>query len=125
MVAFIVQAVIIVLSPLLVFMPNLINLRRTGMVGYSRLANQHMELFEEKWVHGKNPDHEPLLGHPDLSSQRDLGTDFSVVRELNIAPFGKRHAVWVAVQAALPLLVLLIAATPATTVVHTNFKMVM
>ena len=65
--AFVVLALLIVLSPLLpVFTPKLYRLKRAGLVDYGRLANQHMQEFDRKWVRGR-PEGESLLGTRILS----------------------------------------------------------
>jgi hypothetical protein len=69
--AFVVIAVLIVLSPLLVFTQKLYRLKRAGLADYGRLASQHMQEFDQKWVRDR-PDGESLLGTPDISSQADM-----------------------------------------------------
>lgn len=120
--AFVVLALLIVLSPLLVFTPKLYRLKRAGLVDYGRLANQHMQEFDRKWVRGR-PEGESLLGTPDISSQADLGGGYSVIREMRIVPVNKMVVLQVAGFAVLPMIPLVLIATPVEQVVHTLLKM--
>jgi hypothetical protein len=121
---FVVIAVLIVLSPLLVFTPKLYRLKRAGLVDYGRLVHEHMQQFDRKWVRDRR-EGERLLGNPDFSSQADMGVDYSVVREMRIVPVNKMVILQVAVLAALPMIPLVLIFTPIEKVVHTILKMLL
>jgi hypothetical protein len=122
--AFVVIAVLIVLSPLLVFTQKLYRLKRAGLVDYGRLANQHMQEFDQKWVRDR-PDGESLLGTPDISSQADMGLDYSVIREMRIVPINKMVILQVDLLAALPLVPVVLIVTPIEEIAHTLLRMLL
>lgn len=77
---------VLLLGPLLVFAPRLLRLKRVAIVEYSRLGDEYMSAFQQKWVRGPRGD-ETLLGTPDIQSLADLGTAVDVVHALRPAPF--------------------------------------
>jgi hypothetical protein len=119
---FVVMAVAVVMAPLFLFQPRLLELKRTGLLEYGKLANEHMELFDRKWVRNIRPEGERLLGTPDISSQADLGNSYFVIRDMNIIPITKQGVILVALQASAPMLVLVLIATPVEQVIQTVLK---
>jgi hypothetical protein len=120
--AFVVIALLIVFSPLLVFTPKLYRLKRAGLMDYGRLAHRHMQDFDRKWVRD-GPEGERLLGNPDISSQADMSVDYFVIRDMRIVPVNKMVILQVAVLAVLPMIPLVLVATPVEEIVRTILKM--
>lgn len=125
MVGFIVLSVIVALFPLLLVAPTLRIIRNKGLVDYGRLARTYTESFDRKWVHTSVPPPEPLLGTSDIQSLADMGNSFQLVQGMMIAPITKRLILQIAVQAALPLLPVIMLATPTSRVLRAIIKMVM
>ncbi|MGA3211120.1 MAG: hypothetical protein ABSD20_07410 [Terriglobales bacterium] len=121
--AYIAISVVVVMAPLLVFTPALYHLRRTGLVEYGRLANRYMAEFDEKWIHGRVPEGEPLLGTNDVQSQADLGASYSVIRGMHLTPISKADLFRVALAVALPMVPLVFIATPVDKIVQALLKM--
>jgi hypothetical protein len=89
-------------GPLLVLVPVLARVRRQGLREYGMLVQRHNQLFNEKWIgNGRSGDEVPL-GNPDMSSLVDLGSSFTVVRQIQVFPVGRRQLIQVAVVACLP-----------------------
>ena len=102
LVAYLLLVELIVFGPLLLFLPVLAGARREGLRAYGTLVQQHNQLFHDKWIKGQGSTGESPLGHPDMSSLVDLGSSFTVVREMNVVPVGRRQLLQVAVIACLP-----------------------
>ena len=99
-------------GPLLIFLPLLARTRLEGLRSYGMLVQQHNQLFHDKWIGGNRPDDETPLGNPDMSSLVDLGSSFTVVRQMNIVPVGATQLIQVAIVACLPGLPLLFLVLP-------------
>jgi len=95
--------VLFLLGPLTVFTPSLARAKRTGLAQYGKLASEYVTAFEAKWLHGPEGE-EQLLGTADLQSLSDLGQSYSVIREMNVMPFGIQDISRLAIATAAPLL---------------------
>jgi len=122
---YIVLSLILGLLPLTLLSPRMQRVRKTGLLEYGKLANQYTESFDRKWVHPSEPASEALLGTADLQSLADLGNSYSVIQEMSIAPITKRLVIFLASQAALPLVPVIIMCTPTAELVNAIVKMVM
>jgi hypothetical protein len=106
-VAYLVLVNLIFLGPLLVFVPLLAGTRRQGLREFSTLANRYDSAFVEKWIRGKAPADEPLLGTGDIQSLADLGNSYQYARQMKPIPFDLRTVIQMSVIAAAPMLPLL------------------
>jgi hypothetical protein len=79
---------VMVLSPLLVFAPQLARAKHSGLREYGTLAERYVREFDAKWMRGRAVD-EPLVGSADIQSLADLGNSFEVVRTMRLAPVTK------------------------------------
>jgi hypothetical protein len=95
--------VLFLLGPLLVFTPGLSRAKRTGLAQYGKLASVYVTAFEDRWIRGEVKEDE-LLGTGDIQSLSDLGQSYSLVREMNVVPFGLQDLTRLALATALPLL---------------------
>jgi hypothetical protein len=95
--------VLFLLGPLTVFTPRLARVKLTGLAEYGKLASEYVTAFEAKWLHGQQGE-EPLLGTADIQSLSDLGQSYSIIREMNIVPFGVQDLARLALATAVPLL---------------------
>jgi hypothetical protein len=123
MIAYGVLAILVLVAPLLVVTPRLINVRKKALLEYGALVTSHAALFDDKWIRGNHAPDEVLLGNPDASSLADLGGSFSVVRQMQVVPIDKRTLINLAVAAALPMAPVFIFATPADELVGAVIKM--
>jgi hypothetical protein len=106
-VAYLVLINLIFLGPLLVFLPLLARTRRQGLREFSALANRYDYAFVDKWIRGKAPADEPLLGTGDIQSLADLGNSYQFARQMKPIPFDLRTIIQMSVIAAAPMLPLL------------------
>jgi hypothetical protein len=66
---------------------------------------------------------EVLLGNPDASSLADLDGSFSVIRKMRLVPINKPTLVALAVAAALPMIPVVVLATPTYELIRVVIKM--
>lgn len=96
--------VLFILGPLTMFSPHLSRAKRRGLREYGLLAGRYVFGFEERWIRGGDPDMSELLGSGDIQSLADLGNSYSVVREMQLVPFGVYDITRLAAASAAPLL---------------------
>ncbi len=106
-IAILVATAVICLGPMLVFVPIMARKRRAALREYGILVVRYNRAFHEKWVAGKAPEGEPLLGSADIQSLADLGGSFEFIRSMKLVPFSLRVIIQLAVVAALPAVPLL------------------
>ena len=123
LVVYLILVEVILLGPLVVFAPVLMRGRREGLDKYGSLANRYNRAFHRKWVQGRPPDDEPLLGTADIQSLADLGNSFGFVRSMNVLPVGRKDVVRLAAQALLPMAPLVFLAMPVGQVLDYVAKM--
>lgn len=99
---------LVVLGPLLLFMPQLGETRRRGLREYGGLAQRYVREFDAKWLRGGAPGGEPLVGSADIQSLADLGNSFELVRSMRVVPVTRDAVVQLAVITLLPLAPLLL-----------------
>ena len=104
--------VFLVVGPLLVFAPQLARAKRTGLREYGTLAQGYVREFDAKWVHGKRPDEEPILGSGDIQSLADLGNAFAVVQGMRIVPVTTEALFQLAVATVAPIVPLVLTLMP-------------
>jgi hypothetical protein len=109
---YLVAMLLLILGPLLIFVPLLARTRRQGLRQYSFLSNDYNRAFHQKWVTGTPPTDEPLLGSADIQSLADLGNSFGMIREMRIFPFSQQQILQMAVVACLPGLPLIFLVMP-------------
>ena len=96
--------VFIILGPLVMFAPLLERTQRRGSREYSLLANQCVFRFEEKWIRGRVPDADEVLGSEDIRTMASMADIVSTVRQMRYVPFGTQDITYLVVIAAAPLL---------------------
>jgi len=117
MIAYGILAILFLIVPLLVVAPVLLKIKRKGLLEYGAQVTIHNQLFDQKWVQEKQHS-ESLLGNPDASSLADLGTSFTVVRQMRLVPIDKPTLITLAISAALPMLPVILYATPAAELIR-------
>ena len=99
---------LLVLGPLLPFMPHLARARRIGLREYGALAQRYVREFDEKWIRGNRPSGEPLVGSGDIQSLADLGNAYEVIRSMRTVPFTRDTVIQLAVITLVPVAPLLL-----------------
>lgn len=114
--------VLVILGPLTMFSPLLLRTKRSGLGEYGTLVTSYAIDFDEKWVHGSTD--EGILGTGDIQSLADLANSYSVVREMNLVPFGRGDVAQLVGATALPLLPLLLTMMPLEELVSRVVKII-
>jgi hypothetical protein len=102
----------IVILPLLVFVPQLAQAKRTGLREYGTLGERYVREFDAKWLRGGAPDGEALVGSADIQSLADLGNSYEVVRTMRPVPVTKEMVIQVAVATLAPIVPLALTMMP-------------
>jgi hypothetical protein len=102
----------IVFGPLLVFSPQLARAKRRGLNEYGTLAERYVRDFDDKWLRGRAPEGESLLGSADIQSLADMGNSFAVVRTMRAAPITRDAVLELAACVLVPLAPLLLTVMP-------------
>jgi hypothetical protein len=113
----------VILGPLLVFAPQLADVKRRGLREYGTLAERYVREFDEKWLRGAAPADEPFVGSGDIQSLADLGNSYEVVRTMHIAPITKDAILLLAAATLMPILPLLLTMMPLDELVKMLFGM--
>jgi hypothetical protein len=112
MIGYGVLAVTILVLPLLVVVPVLIKVKKKALFEFGALVTHHDQLFDAKWIEHHHPADEEILGNPDASSLADLGASFDVIRGMSFIPIDKPTLIGLVVAAALPMIPVIVFATP-------------
>jgi hypothetical protein len=123
MIGYGVLAIIFLVAPLLVVTPLLIRTKRRALFEYGAVVTIHNQQFDQKWIKKQGTPGEIMLGNPDASSLGDLGASFAVIREMGIVPIDKPTLITLALAAALPMLPVVLIATPTDEMIKIVLKM--
>jgi hypothetical protein len=123
MIGYCVLAVVVLAAPLLVLTPKLLRVKRKGIYEYGSLGTSYTKSFDAKWIQGISPEPEPLLGASDIQSLADLRNSFAVVQQMKVLLINREVLLGLAVPSILPLLPLIIIATPTDEIVRGVLKL--
>jgi hypothetical protein len=121
--AYCVLATLVLVTPLLLLVPMLLSVKKRGLLEYGALATRYTQTFDAKWVHGRPPDGEMLLGSSDIQSLADMGNSFAVVRGMRVVPIDKQTLIGLASATVLPMVPVLILGTPVDQVIRTVLQL--
>jgi hypothetical protein len=102
----------IVLGPLLLFAPQLAEVKRRGEREYGTLAERYVREFDAKWLRGGVSADEPLVGSGDIQSLADLSNSFEVVRTMRVVPVTKEAILRLVAAALAPVVPLVLTMMP-------------
>jgi hypothetical protein len=100
-------------APLLVVTPVLVKIKKKALLEYGALVTEHNQQFDQKWIRGKDRSDELIPGNPDSSSLIDLGSSFTVVRQMGFVPIDKPTLIALVAAAVLPMASVFLFAVPA------------
>jgi hypothetical protein len=116
-------AVLLLVAPLLVTTPKLVETKREALLSYGALVTSHNQSFAAKWIGGHALQGDEILGNPDPSSLIDLGSSFQVVQQMKPVPINRSTLIALAAAGALPVVPLVLLVTPADELVRGVLKM--
>jgi hypothetical protein len=103
---------LLAVGPLVVFVPQLAQAKRTGLREYGTLAQRYVREFDAKWLRGGAPADEPLVGSGDIQSLADLGNSLEVVRTMRSLPVTKEALLQLAAASLAPIVPLALTMMP-------------
>jgi hypothetical protein len=103
---------LLVFGPLMVFTPQLLRTRRTGLREYGNFAERYVRSFDAKWLRAGAPEGEALLGSGDIQSLADLANSHEVVQTMKVAPITKAAVIQLALAMLVPIAPLLLTMMP-------------
>ncbi len=116
---------VLIFGPLIMFCPTLIRFRQAWLRQYSLLVLRYNRAFHEKWVEGKAPEGEPLLGSTDIQSLADLGNSYEFIRQMKVVPLSVRVILQLAVVTLIPALPLVLLVIPIEDILDIMTKAVL
>jgi hypothetical protein len=102
----------VALVPLTFFTPHITRTKREGLREYGLLAVRYVGEFRDKWLRGRPPEGEVLVGSADIQSLADLANSYAVIRDMGFVPIGKQAMIALAAVLALPFAPLLLTMIP-------------
>lgn len=102
----------LVFAPLFVFSVQLARAKRQGLAEYGTLAERYVREFDAKWLRGRAPADEPLVGSADIQSLADLGNSFELVRSMRFAPVTRDAVLQLSAATLAPLAPLALTMMP-------------
>jgi hypothetical protein len=113
---------LVLILPLAIFTPKLLATKRKGLQQYGTLATAYTGAFQNKWVVGKNPQNDALLGTRDIQSLADLANSYALIKKMNPLPVDLRSMLHLVIAALLPMAPLLLAVMPLKDLLKLLFK---
>jgi hypothetical protein len=104
-------ALVVAFGPLLLFAGHLYRALRHDLPMYRHLGLVYVREFRRKWLRAGEPG-EPLLGTSDLQSLNDLGGAFEITARTRFIPVDRRALLTVTAAIVVPLLPVVLAASP-------------
>ena len=109
-------ATVLLVSPLLAFLPKLLLARRQALRDYGALVGRHGRLTRQRWIEGKSLDSQgeagAILEAPELGPIADTTSLYEAVRNSRRSPIGTMALARVLVPLLLPPLVALATQIP-------------
>ena len=107
---------IVVLGPLLLFVPRLTRLRRLGIFEYGALGQFESMQFHKRWIQHRAGREEEFPASPEASTLTDYGSSYQNIEHLQPFPFDQGAFVGLVLAVAVPLLPVVLAEVPFATV---------
>jgi hypothetical protein len=107
---------IVVLGPLVLFVPRLTRLRRLGIFEYGALGQLESMQFHQRWILHRAGREEEFPATPEASTLTDYGSSYQNIEHLQPFPFDQGAFVALILAVAIPLLPVVLAEVPFVTV---------
>jgi hypothetical protein len=117
-------ALFIVLAPLLVFFPQLMEVQLRGRREYGALAQRYVREFDDKWLRGTKRAEEELMGSADIQSLADFGNSYAVIKEMSCIPFTAKSVLQLALITLAPLAPLILTVVPLDVILNNLVKVI-
>jgi hypothetical protein len=107
---------IVVLGPLVLFVPRLTRLRRLGIFEYGALGQLESMQFHQRWILHRAGREGEFPATPEASTLTDYGSSYQNIEHLQPFPFDQGAFVALILAVAIPLLPVVLAEVPFVTV---------
>lgn len=107
--------VMLLVAPLLSFVPVLLRTWQRGALEYGALAERAGQAFERKWL-GQRARDEDMLEQPDFSSTTDLYQVVANVYSIRFVPVGLKDLAALIIAMLLPFVPVVLLAVPASVI---------
>jgi hypothetical protein len=109
---FIVIVAIVVIAPLAVFAPQLLALRRQGLLEYGALVAEHGQLVHRRWIDNEAVPNAELLDAPELGPVADTVSLYAAVENTQPMPVNRRTLAMIFIPILLPMAPLITIEVP-------------
>jgi hypothetical protein len=122
MVAFVVTALLVFLSPLLVFAGPLLKAKKQALLDYGALIGRHGKLVRERWIEGREVKEDAILNAPELGPVADTTSLYEAVKQMRIVPLGKASIAPILLAAAIPMIAVFAIQVPVKDILKMLMK---
>lgn len=122
LISYVVIAMTLMLSPLLLLTPRLAALKRAGMLAYGALGTDCAEEFEQKWLGRARGGGSPILDVGDSSALADLTGVYTTVAGMVTVPVPRFVLIQFLLASVVPLLPLALLVMPMDQLVDKLFS---
>lgn len=121
--ALIVIGLLILIAPVLVFVPRLVRLKQAGLFRYGILGSHYTQMFDRRWA-GGGTSRDDLLGSADIQSLADLNNVCKAVRDMRIVPIELKDFAALVLLAIVPALPLALLVMPLSEILKGILRLV-
>jgi hypothetical protein len=105
---FVILGEVLIIGPLLIFVPTLAKTKWAGHYEYGALAVRYVRSFDHKWLRGGAPASAPFVGSADIQSLADMDSSYAVVHTMRLTLFTKESILLIAAATLTPVLPLML-----------------
>jgi hypothetical protein len=102
----------LVFLPLTFFIPQMLRVKKRGVLSYGAIALRYVNDFRKKWIDPNLKDNKGMLGSSDIQSLADLSNSFQVQNGMGLMPFNHKTIILLIIIIALPLFPLVLTMIP-------------
>ena len=122
MIVFVLLAVVLILSPLFMFIGPLSRAKKRALLDYGLLIGHHGRLVRERWIEEKDVRDEAILSAPELGPVADTTSLYAAVTSMRTVPMGKSAVLTLLLAAALPMIVVFALQVPVKNILQFLLK---
>jgi hypothetical protein len=123
--AAVVGVVLVLVGPLFLFVPRLLNAKQDALLEYSTLAAEYSREFAEKWIAGNRKPDDHLVGSADIQSLADMGSSFNLIRNMSLLPIATHQILSLVVASLLPVIPLILIVFPLDQLIVDSLKSIL
>lgn len=117
--------ILITITPLLFFSPQLVKAKRKGTLDYAVTASSYVNRFHKRWIVAEPKNLNELLGTPDIQALSDLDNSFDFTEKMRYTPFSRNTIMQIIIVAAAPILPLFLTMMPLEEMIKNLIQIIM